>query len=669
MRTDISSRIDLLRKKIREHDHRYYVLDSPTISDSEYDALYKQLQTLEAEHPECITPDSPTQRIGGKVAASFGAVRHGTPMLSLDNTYTEAEVRDWYTRVLKGLNTTNCALFTEPKIDGLSLSLTYTDGLLTTAATRGDGTSGEDVTANVRTIRAIPLRLLNTEPPRLIEIRGEVYMEIRDFNTINKDLLSGNEEPFANPRNAAAGSLRQKDPSITAQRRLKFFVHSFGQKEGGPKFDLHSQYLEFCRQSGLRPADYSKLSPTLEEALAHYSLLMDKRDSLPFEIDGMVLKVNSFAQQSELGFTTRSPRWAIAFKFPSRQATTVLEAINVQVGRTGVITPVAKLTPVPLGGVTISSATLHNFDEIGRLGVKVGDTVLLERAGDVIPKVVKVITAKRTGGEIHFVVPKLCPSCKGPVTRSREDEVAYRCLNPACPAQLEAKLLHFASRLAMDIDGMGYAAVSQLLALKKIHTFADIYSLTVDDLLKLELFKEKKAGNLIASINASKTRPLSRLLFALGILHVGEKAARVLARHFHTLDSVMAAALEELTDIADIGPVMAQSIQDYFAQESVRRLIADLIKAGLNTTEPEAKRIVTPLSGKTFVFTGELTELSRPEAEAKVNALGGKATGSVSAKTDYVVAGAAPGSKYARAQKLGVTILNEQQFLDLIKGY
>jgi len=666
MLTAHAHKIESLRKEIRRHDYLYYVLDAPVISDREYDTLFKELQALEAANPALITLDSPTQRIGGAPTSAFGEAKHSIPMLSLDNTYSEIEARDWYSRVVKNLNSSAAELFTEPKIDGVSLSLTYRSGVLATAATRGDGETGEDVTANVKTIRAIPLKLLADNPPQLFEARGEVYMDIQDFNEINGILLSEGLEPFANPRNAAAGSLRQKDPSVTSKRRLKFFVHSYGLKIGGPNFNKHSDYLNYCRQCGLRPADHSQTAANIDEAIAQYGNLLNIRDNLPFEIDGMVIKVSSFAQQTELGFTARSPRWAVAYKFPSRQATTVLEDITVQVGRTGVLTPVAKLRPVELGGVTISSATLHNFDEIKRLGVKMGDTVLIERAGDVIPKVVKAVTSKRTGKEKHLEIPKHCPSCNGPITKSREEEVAYRCLNPACPAQIEASLMHFASRLAMDIDGMGYAAVSQLLSLQKIHTFADIYSLTTNDLLELELFKDKKARNLLDAIAESKKQPLSRLLFALGILHVGEKAARILAGHFGSIDALMRATIEQLTEINEIGPVMANSIVDYFAQDSVKKAIAGLVKAGVNTIEPAKENIISPLSGKTFVFTGELNSLSRSEAEHKIESLGGKSASSVSSKTDYVVAGLSPGSKYTKAQKLGVTILNEQQFLDLV---
>jgi DNA ligase (NAD+) len=479
--------------------------------------------------------------------------------------------------------------------------------------------------------------------------------------------LSAGEEPFANPRNAAAGSLRQKDPSVTAARHLRFFAHSFGYNSAAKKFADHFEFVEFCRRCGLKPASHSSLASNINEAISHYKHLLEVRDSLPFEIDGMVIKVNSFAQQDELGFTARSPRWAVAYKFPSRQATTVVESISIQVGRTGVLTPVAKLRPVELSGVTISSATLHNFDEIQRLGLKIGDTILLERAGDVIPKVIKVIASKRNGTEEDFNIPLNCPSCGEPAARLKDNDVAYRCLNPACPAQREAGLMHFAGRAAMDIEGLGPAAIAQLLKLKKIHTFADIYSLTAADLLELEFFKDKKTRNLLTAIRESKTRPLSRLIFGLGILHVGEKAAHLIAERFGTLEALLQANTTQLTEIPDIGGVMADSLVTYFSQESVKHVIKRLIEAGVNTLEPKRQQLSSGLAGKSFVFTGEMASLTRQEAVDKLESLGGKNVSSVSAQTDYVVVGAEPGSKFAKAQKLGVKIIDEQQFLELLK--
>ena len=664
--TKISAQIELIRKEIRNHDYRYYVQNSPEISDYQYDRLLKQLEALEKQYPSLVTPDSPTQRVGGLAASTFSPVKHTVGMLSLDNTYSKEEILEWFNRVQKGLKGDQAEFVVELKIDGVGLALIYVDGLLKTGATRGDGETGEDITQNSKTIRSVPLKLACAKPPAFVDIRGEVYMDKAEFAKLNEKITDEGEPAFANPRNASAGSLRQKDSKITASRPLKFFAHSYGKIEGA-EFKTHWDFLETCRELGLRPTEHSKLFKDMNDVIKYCSEIEQKRDTLPYEIDGMVIKVNSLAQQKTLGFTMKSPRWAIAFKFAARQATTKLNAIRVQVGRTGAVTPVADLEPVELSGVTISHATLHNFDEIQRLGVQVGDTVLIERAGDVIPKIVKVISDKRTGNREPFKIPKCCPSCNEPIVKEKEEEVAYRCINPLCPAQVERGIAHFAKRDAMDIEGMGEAAVEQLVKNKKVKSFEDIYKLTKADLLELELFKDKKAANLLAAIEKSKQQPLSRLLYGLGINHVGEKAALVLAERFRTIDALAAASVEELTTINEIGPVMAQSISDFFAQHAVKQLLKHLKALGVNTTEPEKEKGEQKLLGQTFVFTGELKHFSRSDAEAKVRELGGNASSSVSKKTSYVVAGENAGSKLEKAKKLEVAVISEEAFINMIK--
>ncbi|MBN1622131.1 MAG: NAD-dependent DNA ligase LigA [Endomicrobiales bacterium] len=669
---EISKEAEELRHKIRHHDYLYYVLSQPKISDYEYDQLLKQLEKIEGQHPEVITQDSPTQRVSGKAVPTFKPVKHVVPMLSLDNTYNEEEVKEWGKRINKGLNSAKSEFAAELKIDGVGLSITYENGILIQGATRGDGETGEDITPNAKTIRVIPLSLRHDPGAgpalKFLEVRGEVYIDKKDFLALNDKMKDKNAQVFANPRNAAAGSLRQKDVKITESRPLKFFVHSYGKIEGSKKFGTHLDFLDFCSGLGLKPIEHAKLCRNIDEALAFCREFEEKRDSLPYEVDGVVIKVNSLEQRKTLGFTMKSPRWAIAYKFPARQATTKIKNIRVQVGRTGIITPVADLEPVELSGVRISHATLHNFDEIKRLDARIGDEVLIERAGDVIPKVVKVVDSKQGGRSEPFRVPKKCPSCSGPITKEKEEDVAYRCLNPSCPEQLERGLIHFAKREAMDIETLGDVVVSQLIKNKMVSSFADIYKLKKEDLLKLELFKEKKAQNLLSAIEKSKKQPLSRLLYAFGIRNVGEKAAQTLADKFGTLDELMKAKLESLTNINEIGPVMAQSITDFFSQPSVQKLIKEIKSLGINTTEPRKKKGPQPLSGKTLVLTGELENLSRSEAESRIKELGGNATSAVSSKTDFVVAGKNPGSKYDRAKKLGVKIIDEKIFNKMISG-
>ncbi|MFA5096560.1 MAG: NAD-dependent DNA ligase LigA, partial [Candidatus Omnitrophota bacterium] len=651
-------------EQIRRHDHLYYVLSQPKVSDKEYDDLMRKLRELEDKYPRFKTSDSPTQRVSGGILEGFTTVRHAQKMLSLDNTYSFDELRGWEERVHKGLGEKKKVEFvTELKIDGVSVNLTYRNGKLAVGATRGDGETGEDVTQNIKTIRAIPLALSGGNIPEFIEIRGEIYMDKAEFNKLNKEREKEGEAVFANPRNAASGSLKLLDPGLVAERGLSFFAHSLGANSG---LEIKTQWEFFARlkEWGVRQNKESRLCADLDEAIGFCKAWEHKRDKLTYAIDGIVIKVNDLAQQQELGFTSKSPRWAAAYKYPAQQATTEVLKININVGRTGVITPTAELKPVECAGVIIRNATLHNFDEIKRLGIREGDRVLIERAGEVIPKVVKVVESR---GKEHFRIPQACPVCAGKVVKEKEEDVAYRCINPSCPAQLERRLLHFASRGAMDIEGMGEAVVAQLVKLKLVRDFADIYKLRSADLGKLELFKNKKIDNLLAGIAKSKQRAFSRLIYALGIRHVGEKAAYVLAHKFLTLDNLLAAKKEELEGIYEIGPVIADSVKDYFGQSQTRKLIEALKEAGINCKEEAGRVRAAPLTGKTIVFTGELGGFSRRQAEELTRSLGGNAVSAVSKSTDFVVAGENPGSKYAQAQKLGVKIIGEREFKEMIK--
>ncbi|PKM98213.1 MAG: DNA ligase [Elusimicrobia bacterium HGW-Elusimicrobia-3] len=658
--------IEALRAEILRHERLYYVDDTPEITDGEFDALMNRLKALEAAHPELASEDSPTRRVGGERSNTFAPVPHRVPMLSLDNCYSPEEFLQWYERAKKGLKDEPFEMIVEAKIDGLSCSIEYEGGRLVRASTRGDGETGEDVTLNVRTIKSVPLRLDLSRPPAAFEARGEVYMDKRDFEALREAALDeGRKDVPVNPRNAAAGSLRQKDPSVTAARRLRFIVHSYGYLEGMVEPDSHWEYLNICRGLGYNISIIgNRPCRSAEEVLAAYAEYAEKRFQLPYEIDGLVIKVDSFRQRRLLGFTSKSPRWAIAFKYPAQQATTTLKGVQFSVGRTGAITPVAELEPVKCGGVTISSATLHNFDEVERLGLKIGDRVVIERAGEVIPKVVKVVPGQRGGAERDIVPPTACPSCGAEVFRD-EEEVAYRCVNPSCPVQFKRALLHFASRDAMNIEGFGVSSVEQLVDKGLVKGFTDIYRLRKEDLLGLELFKDKKADNLLSQIRKSKEQPLSRLIYALGIRHIGEKNARTLAQHFRTMDAFMAAGADELARVSDVGPVIAEAVAEFFKAEATRGMVRELVSLGLRQDEPE-RAAGGRLEGKTFVFTGELKTLTRDEAQAKVRELGGKETSSVSAKTSYVVVGADPGSKFAKARKLGVPVLTEEEFIKLV---
>lgn len=663
---DPRKELEKLRENIRHHDYRYYVLDQPEISDSEYDGLMQKLKDLEAAHPQWVTPDSPTQRVGGEAVEGFKTIRHHRKMMSLDNTYSFPEVGEWNKRVVKGLSSgEKISYVAELKIDGVSVNLIYERGILLVGALRGDGETGEDVTTNIRTIRAIPLTL-NGKTPESVEIRGEVFMSRKDFEAMNRERQDRAESLFANPRNATAGTLKTLDPQIVAKRKLLFYAHSLGESRPLP-FATQNEFLTSVKAWGLPVNPQTKLCSDIDDVLEFCRHWQDKRMSLGYEIDGIVIKVNDLDQQKRLGSTAKSPRWAIAYKFPAQQATTKVLKISVNVGRTGVLTPVAELEPVPCAGVTISNATLHNFDEIQRLGVHAGDQILLERAGDVIPKVVKVVSCHHKGKEKNFPVPTHCPSCGAAIAKEKEEEVAFRCVNPLCPAQVERSLVHFASRGAMDIEGMGEAVVEQLVRQNLVKDFSDIYSLQKEDFLKLELFKEKKACNLYEGIQDSRTRPLSRFLFALGIRHVGEKAAETLAERFRTIDALSHARLEDLENIHEIGDVIARSVFEFFHRKETMVLIRRFKDAGLAMEEPENQRTSSALSGKTFVFTGEMESMSRQDAEDLVKSLGGKTSSSVSKKTNFVVAGKEAGSKLDKAEKLHVPVLDEKAFLKMTK--
>lgn len=664
----INKKIQGLRKKIRQHDYRYYVLSNPVISDKEYDNLVKELQRLEEKNPQFITPDSPTQRVSGEVLEGFKTVSHKVAMLSLDNTYSIEEVKEWQDKIKRMLKEeVELDYVVDPKIDGVSCSIIYENGLLVLGSTRGDGHRGEDITSNIKTIASIPLKLMGTNLPKLLEVRGEIYMDKKDLLALNKQRLKANETAFANPRNAASGSLKLLEPKIVAKRKLKCFIHSFGRAEG-IEFSSQKEFLDKCKSWGLRINEFSYHCKDINQVIKYCLQFQNKRDSLDYEVDGMVIKVNSLKLQKQLGVTLKSPRWAVAYKFPAHQATTKIIKVLNSVGRTGAITPVAILKPVECGGVTIQRATLHNFDEVKRLGIKVGDWVLIERAGEVIPKVIKVITSKRRGKEKAVTIPKTCPVCGAGVTKTKEEEVAYYCINPLCQAQLKGAILHFASRGVFDIEGMGDSLVEELVERKMVKDLADIYFLKKEQLLKLPLFKEKKAQNIIESLQKSKNRGLARFLYGLGIRYVGEKAARILAREYKDIDRFFSLKKEELENIAEIGPIIAESVIEYFEQVPVKKLIAKFKQAQLVLKEEtKVEKKVSKLQGKKFVFTGELESFSRKDIQDLVLGLGADTSSSVSSQIDYVVVGKNPGSKFAKAKKLNLKIINEEEFKKLIK--
>jgi len=660
--------IAALRDEIRAHDRRYYVESDPVISDAEYDALMRRLTELEAAHPELLTPDSPTQRVGGTVSEGFRTVTHALPMISLENSYNIEEIRDWHARAVKVLGRNEPMTFVvELKIDGVSASLVYEQGRLTLGATRGDGSIGEEITENVRTIKGIPLLLAGDERPARFEVRGEVYMSKASFHKVNEARKASGEALFANPRNATSGSLKQLDSRITAKRSLSFFAHSMGACDG-VSFSAYTDYLAYCKRVGIPVNPYTKTFSSIDEVAAYCLEIQNNvRDTLPYEIDGMVIKVDSAALRDELGSTMKSPRWAVAYKFPAYQMTTIVRAVEFGVGRTGVITPVAIFEPTACGGVTISRATLHNFDEVARLGLCVGDTVLVERAGDVIPKVVKVITEKRSGSETPVSVPNVCPVCGGIVEKSSEEDAQHFCVNPLCSAQLKRAIEHFGSRKAMDIEGMGEAVVEALVDQERVKTLPDIYKLDEFDFAMLPLFKEKKAMNLTKAIRASKTAGLSRFLYALGIRQVGEKAAKTLAKRYRDIDALAKATAEELQTINDVGPVVAESIATFFSREETKTAIERFRAAGVVMVEEGDGEPQTQLfAGKKFVLTGELPTMSREAASAIIERNGGSVSSSVSKKTDYVLAGENAGSKLDKARELGVTVIDEARFTAML---
>lgn len=653
---DKKEELENLKKQIEYHNNRYYNLDSPEISDYDYDMLYARFKELEKELG--VSAFSPTQKIGGVASSSFEPVKHLTPMLSLDNSYNAQDILDWHARCAKTLGRSDFEMIVESKIDGVSCSLKYQEGILVQGATRGDGKIGEDITQNLKNIKSIPHELKN-KPQGVLEIRGEVFLDKKDFATLNESQLDKDLPPFANARNAAAGSIRQKDPLITKSRPLKFFAHSYG--SGINNISSFSQFIKQCQEFGFQVSPVRYTFNDINQVINFYNEFKEGLKSLPFDADGLVVKINDFKYQAELGQTAKSPRWAVAFKYPAEQVKTKVKDIIFSVGRTGIITPVASLEPVACAGVIISSATLHNFDEIKRLGVQVGSEVIIERAGEVIPKVVKVVSNANTQKDI---VPTLCPVCQSPVYKD-EEAVAYRCPNPACPAQIKGSLEHFVSRDAMDIEGFGTSVINQLVDAKRITSYSDIYSLTIFDLMGLELFGDKKTDNLLKAIEKSKKAALDKFIFALGIRHVGSKTAEILARHFQNIENLKNATLEDLQKISEIGPIVATSIFNFFKTPKVLKDLENLNKSGLSLKAPEENKSAI-LEGKTFVFTGELQTLTRAQAQDLAKQNGAKVSSSVSSKTYAVVAGTDAGSKLAKAQKLGIKIMTEQEFLSLL---
>ena len=665
----IVKQIEKLREELRRHEYLYYVQDDPEISDVKFDRMMEELKRLEAEHPELLTADSPTQRVGGAPRKGFETRRHSPAMMSLDNTYSTEELEDFDRRVRELSGREKVDYVTEHKFDGLSISLIYEGGVLARGVTRGDGTTGEEVTANVRTIRSIPLRVDSAELKKLrmpldFEVRGEIIMPLRAFEALNEKQEEEGGKRFSNPRSAAAGAVRVLDPEITRSRRLDFYGYLL-LAGGRVPTRLHSEALEAMNKLHFKVSPDWRMCPSLEAVKKFIDSWEGKREKLPYEIDGIVIKVNEIALQQELGFTAKAPRWAVAYKYPARQETTVVNDVIFQVGRTGTLTPVAVLEPVQVGGVIVSRSTLHNMDEIARLGLHIGDTVIVERAGEVIPHVMKVVKEGKPRREI--VVPERCPECHSRIHKDPE-EVAYRCVNASCPAKRKESLIHFAGRHAMNIDGLGEKIVDQLVDKGLVEDFADLYELKLEDVAGLERMAEKSAQNLLDEIAASKNNSLARLIYALGMRFVGERTGQLLAEHFGSLPKLAEASMEKLEEVPEVGPKVAQSIADFFSEAANRKLIQRLKEEGLTMTEKRAAPEDTRFAGMTFVFTGALARRSREEGGAEVARHGGKVTNSVSKLTDYVVVGADPGSKYDKARALGVTILNEDEFEALLAG-
>jgi len=662
-------RINFLREEINSHNYSYYVLDNPEIPDSEYDRLLRELGELEEKNPEIITADSPTQRVGATPLDSFSEVKHEVPMLSLGNAFSDQDMIDFDRRVREGVDSVSIEYAAEPKLDGLAISLLYKNGLLERAATRGDGRTGENVTLNIRTIDAIPLKLRGKNFPPLMEIRGEVVMPKAGFDKLNKQQIEKGEKPFVNPRNAAAGSLRQLDPKITATRPLSFYSYGIGLIEGMTLPDKHSDMMDKIKSWGLRINPESRVVKGVQGCIDYYESLAKKRNDLPDEIDGIVYKVDDVHYQEIMGFVSRAPRWAIARKFPAQEEMTKLLAIDIQVGRTGALTPVARLEPVFVGGVTVSNATLHNQDEIDRLDVRVGDTVIVRRAGDVIPQIVSIVKSKRTGKPRRFHLPDTCPVCGSETARFEDEAVTFCTGGLYCEAQRKEAIKHFASRRAMNVDGLGDKLVEQLVDEGLIHTIADLYHLDVDSLIKLDRMAEKSAKNLVTSLEKSKKTTLARFVFSLGIHSIGETTAQILANHFLLLENIMSANEEQLLAVADVGPIVAENLITFFKQPHNIEVVEQLINVGINWPKIKQKtKNEQPLVGKVFVVTGTLETMGRNDAKAALQELGAKVSGSVSKKTDYVVVGENPGSKASKAEELGITILDEKGLIKLLQN-
>ncbi len=657
--------IEKLKEEIRRHDRLYYAENSPEISDREYDVLMKKLDALEKDYPELVTSDSPTQRVGGEPSREFPPAKHLAPMLSMDNTYSADELREFDKRIKKNLEGKEAEYAVELKYDGVSVSLLYRNGRLVRGATRGDGITGDEVTGNLKTIRSIPLVLDGDGLPESFEVRGEVYMKRQEFIKINREKEKSGEPLFANPRNAAAGSLKLLDPRLVAERGLDIFAYGIGHCKGRD-FGTHDEVLKFLKKAGFRVNPNMKLCSNIEDVIDYCNKWEDKRGSLEYDTDGMVIKVNSLTQQKELGYTTKAPRWVIAYKFPASKVATRLKDIILQVGRTGALTPVAVLEPVHVSGSVVSRATLHNIDEIARLDARIGDTVLIEKSGEIIPKINSVIKSKRTGKEKKFIAPDTCPACGSKAVRL-SGEVAIRCENVACPAQLKMKILHFTSRGAMDIEGLGDKIVDQMVDKKLINDYGDIYYLKQEEVAGLERFAEKSASNIIRAIEKSKHNELYRLIFGLGIRHVGVHAARLLADRFSSVDNITESSREELETIYEIGPVMGESIYRFFRTKENLRVLDKLKKAGVKMSEKATHKEELKFSGKTFVFTGTLASFSREEAERLVASLGGEFSSSIGRNTDFVVCGENPGSKFEKAKKMGIKIIDENEFKRMIK--
>jgi DNA ligase (NAD+) len=662
-----SARYAWLKDELASLDHAYYVLDDPKLPDAEYDKLYRELLAIERDHPDWITSDSPSQRVSGQASDLFSEVKHLVPMLSLNNALEDKEAEAFDKRCREGLNLSAVEYAAELKFDGLAISLRYENGLLTQAATRGDGYSGEDVTANIRTIKAIPLKLKGASHPKVLDVRGEVFMSHKDFESLNQAAINKSEKTFANPRNAAAGSLRQLDPRITAQRTLSFYAYGIGQCDPSifvPK--THSELLDLYASWGLLVCEHRAVVKSIDGLMGFYQSIGALRDQLPYDIDGVVYKVNSRELQEDLGFVSRAPRFAVAHKYPAQEALTTVLGIDVQVGRTGAITPVARLSPVVVGGVTVTNATLHNEDEVRRKDVHIGDTVVVRRAGDVIPEVVSAIKEKRPSSAIAFVMPTSCPICGSHIEKPEEEAVARCSGGLFCPAQRKQALLHFAQRRAMDIDGLGEKIVDQLVDQSIVRTPADLYRLGLMALANLDRMGEKSAENLLQSIEKSRKNTLARFIFALGIRHVGESTAKDLAKYFGQIDKLMVANEEDLLQVNDVGPVVAKSLLSFFSEAHNREVVEQLLASGIEL-EVETSSINPELVGKTFVLTGTLPTMSRDEAKTLLEKAGAKVAGSVSAKTHYVVAGADAGSKLEKAQELGVAVIDEAQMMQLLQ--